>query len=156
MVALNPSDTLILTLDTGPVKIAMRPDIAPMHVARIRELANQGFYDGLTFHRVIQGFVAQGGCPKGTGVGGSGKKLKAEFSDAKHVRGSVAMARAGHPDSGDCQFYICLDAVPFLDGEYTVWGDVIEGMEWVDGLPKGEPPRVPGKILTMRTADQPV
>lgn len=153
MVARNPSDTLIMALETGQVTIAMRPDLAPMHVARIRELANDGFYDGLTFHRVIQGFVAQGGCPKGNGVGGSGKKLKAEFTDAKHVRGSVSMARAGHPDSGDCQFYICLDAVPYLDGQYTLWGEVIEGMEWVDGLPKGEPPRQPGKIVSMRTAD---
>lgn len=154
MVAINPSDTLILSLEAGQVTIAMRPDLAPQHVARIRELANEGFYDGLIFHRVIQGFVAQGGCPKGSGSGGSGKSLKAEFSDAKHLRGSVSMARAGHPDSADCQFYICLDAVPYLDGQYTVWGEVTDGMEWVDGLPKGEPPRQPGKILSMRTADQ--
>lgn len=150
MVASDPSDTLIMMLEGGQVTIRTRPDLAPGHVARIKELASQGFYDGLTFHRVIDGFVAQGGCPKGNGTGGTGQKLKAEFNDAKHVRGTLSMARAGHPDSGDCQFFICLDAVPYLDGQYTVWGEVTEGMDLVDALPRGEPPRSPGKILSLR------
>ena len=150
MVASDPSDTLIMMLEGGQVTIRTRPDLAPGHVARIKELASQGFYDGLTFHRVIDGFVAQGGCPKGSGSGGTGQKLKAEFNDAKHVRGTLSMARAGHPDSADCQFFICLDAVPYLDGQYTVWGEVTEGMDLVDALPRGEPPRSPGKILSLR------
>lgn len=140
-----------MTLDTGPVTIRLRPDLAPGHVARIAELADKGFYDGLSFHRVIDGFVAQGGCPKGNGTGGSGKNLKAEFNAEKHVRGTLSMARAGHPDSADSQFFICLDEVPYLDNQYTVWGEVVEGMENVDALPKGEPPRNPGKIVSMRT-----
>jgi len=150
VVASDPSDTLIMMLEGGQVTIRTRPDLAPGHVARIKELASQGFYDGLTFHRVIDGFVAQGGCPKGSGSGGTGQKLKAEFNDAKHVRGTLSMARAGHPDSADCQFFICLDAVPYLDGQYTVWGEVTEGMDLVDALPRGEPPRSPGKILSLR------
>lgn len=152
MVASPDSNTLIMTLDGGDVTIRLRPDLAPGHVARISELANSGFYDGLTFHRVIDGFVAQGGCPKGTGTGGSGKNLKAEFNKEPHVRGTLSMARAGHPDSADSQFFICLDAVPYLDNQYTVWGEVVSGMEHVDALPKGEPPRAPGKIVKMRTA----
>lgn len=152
MVERSSQDTLIMQLEGGEVIIALRPDLAPKHVARIRELADQGFYDGLSFHRVIDGFVAQGGCPKGTGTGGSGQKLEAEFSDAKHVRGVLSMARAGHPDSADSQFFICLDAVPYLDGQYTVWGEVASGMEHVDELPKGEPPRKPGKIVRLRSA----
>lgn len=152
MVERSAQDTLILQLENGDVTIALRPDLAPAHVARIRELADQGFYDGLTFHRVIEGFVAQGGCPKGSGTGGSGQKLKAEFSDAKHVRGVLSMARAGHPDSADSQFFICLDSAPYLDGDYTIWGEVVAGMEHVDALPKGEPPRKPGKIVRMRSA----
>lgn len=151
MASPDPHHTLIMTLDTGPVTIRLRPDLAPGHVARIAELADKGFYDGLTFHRVIDGFVAQGGCPKGTGTGGSGKNLKAEFNAEKHVRGTLSMARAGHPDSADSQFFICLDEVPYLDNQYTVWGQVVEGMENVDALPKGEPPRNPGKIVSMRT-----
>lgn len=151
--ATDPENTLIMDLPAGQVVIAMRADLAPGHVARIRDLANQGFYDGLTFHRVIEGFVAQGGCPLGSGTGGSGKKLRAEFNSGKHVRGALSMARAGNPDSADCQFFVCLDAVPYLDGQYTVWGEVVSGMEFVDALPKGEPPRQPGKIVRMRTAD---
>ncbi|GGH01247.1 peptidyl-prolyl cis-trans isomerase [Glycocaulis albus] len=142
------ADTLIFTLDTGgDVKIRFRPDLAPKHVARITELAQSGFYDGITFHRVIDGFVAQGGCPKGTGTGGSGQKIPAEFNSEPHVRGTMSMARTNDPDSADSQFFICLDAVPYLDNSYTVWGEVIEGMEYVDALPRGEPPRNPGKIV---------
>ncbi len=139
-------DTLVLTLDGGDVTIKLRPDLAPKHVARIGELVEEGFYDGLTFHRVIDGFVAQGGCPKGTGTGGTGRKIEAEFNTAPHVRGACSMARAMDPNSADCQFFICLDAVPYLDEQYTVWGEVTDGMEHVDALPKGEPPADPGKI----------
>jgi peptidylprolyl isomerase len=154
MVEKNSADTLKLELDTGPVTIRLRPDLAPGHVARISELANAGFYDGLSFHRVIPGFMAQGGCPNGTGMGGSGKKLKAEFNTQPHVRGICSMARAQDPNSGDSQFFIVFDDARFLDKQYTVWGEVVEGMENVDALPKGEPPRAPGKIVRMRTADQ--
>lgn len=139
-------ETLTLTLPGGDVVIKLRPDLAPQHVARITELAADGFYDGLTFHRVVDGFVAQGGCPKGTGTGGTGRKIPAEFNDAPHIRGAVSMARTNDPDSADCQFFICLDDVNFLDGQYTVWGEVIDGMEHVDALPRGEPPRQPGVI----------
>ena len=143
---------MILTLDTGPVTIEMLPEKAPNHVARIQELADDGFYDGLTAHRVIDGFMAQSGCPKGTGTGGSGKKLKAEFIDVSHQRGVCSMARAQDPNSGDCQFFICFDDASFLDGQYTVWGKVIDGMEHVDAAAKGEPPRNPTKIVSFRTA----
>ncbi len=143
-------DTLVLELDTGDVRIGLRPDLAPGHVARIKELAADGFYDGLTFHRVVDGFVAQGGCPKGTGTGGSGRHLPAEFSDAPHVRGVASMARASDPNSADSQFFICLDDARFLDGQYTVWGEVIAGMDAVDALPKGEPPAAPGRITKAR------
>ena len=138
---------LVFTLEGGDVTIRLRPDLAPRHVDRICELAESGFYDGLSFHRVIDGFVAQGGCPKGTGTGGTGKKIPAEFSKEKQVRGTMSMARTMDPDSADCQFFICLDAVPYLDEQYTVWGEVESGMEHVDALPKGEPPRKPGKII---------
>ena len=148
----DPHHTLIMSLEGGDVTIRMRPDLAPKHVARIAELADSGFYDGLTFHRVVDGFVAQGGCPDGTGMGGSGTNLKAEFNAGKHVRGALSMARASNPDSADSQFFICLDEVPYLDKQYTVWGEVTSGMELVDALPKGEPPRNPGKIVKMRTA----
>lgn len=143
-------DDKILTfeLSTGPVKIRLRPDLAPEHVARITELANAGYYDGLTFHRVIDGFMAQGGCPDGTGMGGSGQKLKAEFNAEPHVRGVCSMARSQDPDSADSQFFICLDDATFLDNQYTVWGEVIEGMDAVDALPKGEPPAKPGVITS--------
>ena len=146
-------DTLPFTLDTGDgeggdVVIKLRPDLAPGHVARITELANEGFYDGVVFHRVIPGFMAQGGDPSGTGMGGSDKPdLKAEFNDAPHVRGTCSMARATNPNSANSQFFICFDDAGFLDGQYTVWGEVESGMEHVDALPKGEPPREPGKIV---------
>ncbi|GAA4827867.1 peptidylprolyl isomerase [Sphingosinicella ginsenosidimutans] len=142
-------NTLVLSLDSGgDVVIRLRPDLAPGHVARIKELAQEGFYDGVTFHRVIDGFMAQGGDPTGTGAGGSDKPdLKAEFSREPHARGTASMARTSDPDSANSQFFICFDDCGFLDGQYTVWGNVIEGMEHVDALPKGEPPRAPGKIL---------
>ena len=142
-------NTLVLNLDSGgDVVIRLRPDLAPGHVARIRELTEQGFYDGVVFHRVIDGFMAQGGDPTGSGGGGSPlPNLKAEFSEAPHVRGTASMARAQSPDSANSQFFICFDDCRFLDGQYTVWGEVVEGMEHVDALPKGEPPRTPGKIV---------
>jgi peptidylprolyl isomerase len=138
---------LILNLSTGPVKIKLRPDLAPGHVERITTLANQGFYDGVVFHRVIPGFMAQGGDPTGTGRGGSQMpNLKAEFSQEPHVRGVCSMARTNMPDTANSQFFICFDDARFLDGQYTVWGQVVEGMENVDALPKGEPPANPGRI----------
>jgi peptidylprolyl isomerase len=149
----DPENTLILTLDTGPVTIRLRPDLAPDHVARIKELAREGFYDGVVFHRVIPGFMAQGGDPTGTGMGGSKKpNLKAEFSKEPHIRGVCSMARSSNPNSANSQFFICFDDATFLDGQYTVWGEVTEGMEAVDALPKGEPPRNPGQIVTARVA----
>lgn len=142
-------DTLTLTLDTGPVTIKLRPDLAPGHVARITELAGEGFYDNVVFHRVIAGFMAQGGDPTGTGTSGSSKPdLKAEFSRERHVRGVCSMARTSAPNSANSQFFICLDDASFLDSQYTVWGQVTDGMDAVDALPKGEPPRQPGKILS--------
>jgi peptidylprolyl isomerase len=146
----KPEDTLTLETTQGNVVIAMRPDLAPGHVARIKELVKQGFYDGIVFHRVIDGFMAQTGCPDGTGMGGSGKKLKAEFNKEPHVRGTVSMARAANPDSGDSQFFICFDDATFLDNQYTAWGNVIEGMENVDKIKKGEPVQNPDKIVTGR------
>jgi peptidylprolyl isomerase len=148
----KPEDILILDTTRGPVKIAMRPDLAPGHCARIKELARKGFYDGVVFHRVIDGFMAQTGDPTGSGMGGSGQKLKAEFSKEPHSRGAVSMARAQSPDSGDSQFFICFDDANFLDGKYTVWGRVIEGMENVDKITRGEPPAKPDKIVSMKVA----
>jgi len=146
-------ETLTLTLDTGDVVIKLRPDLAPGHVARITELAKEGFYDGVVFHRVIPGFMAQGGDPTGTGTSGSKKpNLKAEFSKEPHTRGAVSMARTSDPNSANSQFFIVFDDATFLDGQYTVWGKVIEGMENVDALPKGEPPREPGKIIKATVA----
>ena len=143
----DAAETLRLQLSTGPVVIRLRPDLAPNHVARIKALTGEGFYDGVVFHRVIPGFMAQGGDPTGTGRSGSDKpNLKAEFSPTPHVRGVVSMARTPHPDSANSQFFICFDDARFLDGQYTVWGEVIEGMENVDALPKGEPPANPGRI----------
>ncbi len=139
--------TLLLETTQGPVKIRLRPDLAPGHVARISELAKEGFYDGVPFHRVIEGFMAQTGDPTGTGRGGSGQKLKAEFNKGRHVRGTVSMARAQHPDLGDSQFFICFSDASFLDGQYTVWGEVIEGMENVDKIKRGEPVMNPDKIV---------
>jgi cyclophilin family peptidyl-prolyl cis-trans isomerase len=132
------SDYLVLDLKTGPVKIKLRPDLAPDHVARIKELANKGFYDGVAFHRVIPGFMAQTGDPTGTGSGGSDlPNLKAEFSGHKHSRGTVSAARTANPDSANSQFYICFDDAPWLDRQYSVWGEVVEGMDHVDQIKKG-------------------
>jgi peptidylprolyl isomerase len=143
-------DTLTFTLESGDdVVITLRPDLAPNHVARIKELAGEGFYDGVKFHRVIPGFMAQGGCPNGTGMGGSSKPdLKQEFNSEPHVRGTCSMARTQNPDSANSQFFICFGDAEFLDGQYTVWGQVKSGMEHVDALPVGEPPANPGKIKT--------
>jgi peptidylprolyl isomerase len=146
----DPENTLVLETTKGTVVIAMRPDLAPNHVARIKELAREGFYDGVPFHRVIDGFMAQTGDPTGTGTGGSGQKLKAEFSDAAHVRGTASMARAQNPDSADSQFFICFGDASWLDRQYTVWGQVTEGMENVDGIKRGEPVRDPDKIVSAR------
>ncbi|PTQ10718.1 peptidylprolyl isomerase [Sphingomonas oleivorans] len=149
----DPENTLILTVDSGDVVIRLRPDLAPNHVARIKELAREGFYDGVVFHRVIAGFMAQGGDPTGTGMGGSKKPdLKAEFSSEPHVRGVCSMARSSNPNSANSQFFICFDDATFLDRQYTVWGQVVSGMEHIDALPKGEPPRVPGKIISAKVA----
>jgi len=140
-------EKLVLTLEGGDVVINLRPDLAPGHVERIKELVGEGFYDGVKFHRVIPGFMAQGGCPQGTGMGGSSKPdLKAEFSAAPHVRGVCSMARTSAPNSANSQFFICFDDARFLDKQYTVWGEVESGMEHVDALPNGEPPAQPGAI----------
>jgi len=151
----NELNTLVLSLDSGgDVVIRLRPDLAPGHVERIKSLASEGFYDGVVFHRVIPGFMAQGGDPTGTGTGGSKQPdLKAEFSKEPHVRGTCSMARAQSPNSANSQFFICFDDARFLDNQYTVWGEVVEGMEHVDALPKGEPPRQPGKIVKASLRD---
>lgn len=131
-------ERLVIELKTGNVVIALKPEVAPNHVARITELAGKGFYDGIVFHRVIPGFMAQTGDPTGTGMGGSDlPDLKAEFSPEKHVRGTCSMARSANPNSANSQFFICFDAAPWLDRQYTVWGQVIEGMEHVDAIKKG-------------------
>ena len=149
----DPENTILLETSKGSVTIELRPDLAPGHVERIKELAREGFYDGIVFHRVIPGFMAQVGCPKGTGTGGSDKPdLKAEFNDEPHVRGACSMARTSAPHSANSQFFICFDDARFLDGQYTVWGKVTEGMDVVDQLAKGEPPRNPDKIVSMRVA----
>ena len=148
----EPENTLIIETTKGPVTVELRPDLAPNHVARIKELARQGFYDGAVFHRVIDGFMAQTGDPTGTGRGGSGQKLRAEFNAEPHTRGAVSMARAQSPDSGDSQFFICFDDATFLDRQYTVWGRVIDGMDNVDKLARGEPPSRPDKMLSVRVA----
>ncbi|MBQ7633050.1 MAG: peptidylprolyl isomerase [Alphaproteobacteria bacterium] len=136
----DAENALLLQTKYGDVIIEMLPDVAPNHVARIKELVRQGFYNGLKFHRVIEGFMAQAGCPRGDGTGGSGKKLKAEFNRTPHKRGTVSMARAMMPDSADSQFFICYADCPWLDGQYTVWGEVTSGMEYVDMLKKGGEP----------------
>ena len=148
----NPEDTLILETTKGDIVVEMRPDLAPNHVARIKELARQGFYDGVPFHRVIEGFMAQTGDPTGTGTGGSGRKLTAEFNTEPHTRGAVSMARAQSPDSADSQFFICFDDATFLDRKYTVWGRVLDGMETVDQINRGEPPANPDKIVSAKIA----
>jgi cyclophilin family peptidyl-prolyl cis-trans isomerase len=143
----------ILTLETtqGPVVIRLRPDLAPKHVERIKQLADEKFYDNVAFHRVIEGFMAQTGCPHGTGTGGSKyPNLKQEFNAEPHVRGTCSMARASSPDSANSQFFICFDDASFLDKQYTVWGEVISGMENVDKIKRGEPVRDPDRIVTAR------
>jgi cyclophilin family peptidyl-prolyl cis-trans isomerase len=144
----DPENTLVIETTKGRVVIAMRPDLAPKHVERIKQLAREGFYDGVVFHRVIDGFMAQTGCPKGTGTGGSSyPNLPAEFSAEPHVRGVCSMARAQAPNSANSQFFICFDDARFLDRQYTVWGKVIEGMDNVDKIKRGEPVRDPDKIV---------
>jgi peptidylprolyl isomerase len=155
--AADPENTLYLDTAYGRVVIAMRPDLAPNHVAQIKELTRKGFYNGVPFHRVIDGFMAQTGDPTGTGAGGSGHKLKAEFSNEKHVRGVVSMARTSDPDSADSQFFIMLGSAPSLDGKYTIWGKVESGMEYIDKIKKGDPARNgmvenPDKIIKMQVA----
>lgn len=150
-------NTLYLDLKDGRVVIQLRPDLAPGHVARIKELVREGYYDGVVFHRVIEGFMAQGGDPTGTGMGGSGKKLKAEFSKAKHVRGTCSMARAQDPNSADSQFFIMFESAPSLDGQYSIWGQVVEGMDFVDNIKKGSPfangtVKDPDKIVRLQVA----
>lgn len=156
--AADKDNLIYMELKTGRVVIETRPDLAPGHVARIKELVKQGFYDGVVFHRVIEGFMAQTGDPLGNGTGGSGKKLKAEFSKEPHVRGTVSMARAQDPNSGDSQFFICFADAKFLDNQYTVWGRVIEGMDNIDKVKKGDKNRngsisgEPDKIVKMQLA----
>ena len=149
----DPENTLILETSQGPVIIAMRPDLAPNHVAHIKKLVREGFYDGLKFHRVIDGFMAQTGCPHGTGTGGSHyPDLAAEFNSEPHTRGTVSMARASDPHSANSQFFICFDDARFLDNQYTVWGQVIEGMENIDRIKRGEPVQDPDQIISMKVA----
>lgn len=145
-------NTLYIDLEFGRVVIELMPDVAPNHVARIKELAREGYYDGIVFHRVVPDFVAQTGDPTGTGRGGSGKNIKAEFSNVPFERGVVGMARAANPNSADSQFFICFRAAPFLNGQYTVFGKVVEGMDHVDSIAPGEPPRYPDKMLKVRVA----
>jgi peptidylprolyl isomerase len=148
----DKDNSLILETSKGMVVVTMRPDLAPNHVARIKDLVREKFYDGVVFHRVIDGFMAQTGDPTGTGTGGSGKKLKAEFSREKHVRGTVSMARSQSPDSGDSQFFICFDEAPWLNGQYTVWGQVTQGMENIERIKRGEPVADPDRIVSARLA----
>jgi cyclophilin family peptidyl-prolyl cis-trans isomerase len=151
--ATAPEDTLVLETSKGDVTIALRADLAPKHVERIKTLARQGFYDGVAFHRVIEGFMAQTGCPHGTGTGGSDLgNLQAEFSSEPHVRGICSMARASSPNSANSQFFICFGDARFLDKQYTVWGKVTDGMEHVDKIKRGEPVRDPDRIVKARIA----
>ncbi|ALK09300.1 peptidylprolyl isomerase [Blastochloris viridis] len=149
----DPENTLILETTKGRVTIVLRPDLAPGHVERLKTLARRGFYDGIVFHRVIDGFMAQTGCPHGTGTGGSElPNLAAEFSNEKHVRGTCSMARSANPNSANSQFFICFADSPWLDRQYSVWGQVTEGMEVVDQIKRGEPVRDPDKIVSMKVA----
>ena len=150
-------NTLYLDVPAGRVVIEMRPDLAPAHVAQIKALARKGFYDGIVFHRVIDGFMAQTGCPHGTGTGGSGNKIKGEFSDEKHVRGVCSMARTMDPNSADSQFFIMFAPAPSLDRQYSVWGKVTSGMEYIDAIKKGDPRRNgsvtdPDRIISLKVA----
>ncbi|MEP3525413.1 MAG: peptidylprolyl isomerase [Hyphomicrobiales bacterium] len=146
-------NTLIMETTAGTVTITLRPDLAPNHVARIKELSREGFYDGVVFHRVIDGFMAQGGDPTGTGMGGSDKPdLRAEFTTEKHVRGTCSMARSQNPNSANSQFFICFGNAGFLDGQYTVWGEVSDGMDNVDKIKRGEPVQDPDKIISAKVA----
>lgn len=148
---LDPENTLIMETSKGRVVIQLRPDLAPGHVERLKLLAREKFYDGIVFHRVIDGFMAQVGCPQGRGTGGSKyPDLKAEFNAERHVRGVCSMARTNQPNTANSQFFIVFDDATFLDRQYTVWGQVVEGMENVDNLAKGEPPRSPDRIVSMR------
>jgi cyclophilin family peptidyl-prolyl cis-trans isomerase len=149
----DAENTILMETSKGSVTIELRPDLAPGHCDRIRELAREGFYDGIVFHRVIDGFMAQVGCPNGTGMGGSDKpNLQAEFNAEPHVRGICSMARTNQPHSANSQFFICFDDARFLDNQYTVWGQVTEGMDVIDALAKGEPPRAPDSIVSMKVA----
>jgi cyclophilin family peptidyl-prolyl cis-trans isomerase len=149
----DPENALIMQTTKGKVVIELRPDLAPKHVERIKQLAREGFYDGIVFHRVIDGFMAQTGCPHGTGTGGSKYgNLPAEFNSEPHVRGVCSMARAQNPNSANSQFFICFDDAGFLDKQYTVWGKVIEGMENVDQIKRGEPVQNPDKITSLKVA----
>lgn len=148
----DPENTLLLELKDGTVTIKLRPDKAPKHVKRIKQLVREGFYDGIVFHRVIDGFMAQTGDPTGTGTGGSGKNLKAEFNDLPHDRGVLSMARSMNVNSADSQFFICFAPAYFLDGQYTAWGQVTDGMEHVDKIARGEPPETPDTIVSLRIA----
>lgn len=150
---LDPENTLLLDLKDGQVKIKLMPDIAPKHVERIKALTREGFYDGIVFHRVIDGFMAQTGDPTGTGMGGSElPDLKAEFNDYNFGRGTIGAARSGSPDSANSQWFICFDDCSFLNNQYTVWGQVVEGMDHVDAITRGEPPKNPDKIIKMQVA----
>ncbi|MEM8634898.1 MAG: peptidylprolyl isomerase [Pseudomonadota bacterium] len=147
----DPENTLILETSKGKVTIELKPELAPNHVARIKELAREGFYDGIVFHRVIDGFMAQCGCPQGTGMGGSDKPdLAQEFSAEPHLRGTCSMARTNDPNSANSQFFICFEPSRFLDNQYTVWGQVTDGMDAVDQLKRGEPVRDPDSIVSMK------
>ncbi|MEO1207177.1 MAG: peptidylprolyl isomerase [Pseudomonadota bacterium] len=149
----DPENTLLMETTQGPVVIEMRPDLAPQHVERIKKLVREGFYDGIVFHRVIDGFMAQTGCPKGSGTGSSDyPNLQAEFSAEPHVRGVCSMARATPPNSANSQFFICFDDAAFLDKQYTVWGKVIDGMDNVDKIKRGEPVQNPDKMLSVKVA----
>lgn len=159
MMPRDPENTLIMELKTGSVTIALRPDLAPAHVARLKELTREGFYDGVIFHRVIPGFMAQTGDPTGTGMGGSKlPDLKAEFSAEPHKRGTCSMARAANPNSANSQFFICFEPAPWLDRQYSIWGEVVEGMEHIDAVKKGSMQNngaidgEPDKILKLRVA----
>lgn len=150
---LDPENTLLLDLKDGQVKIKLMPDIAPKHVERIKELTRDGFYDGIIWHRVIDGFMAQTGDPTGTGMGGSEKPdLEAEFNDYNFGRGTIGAARSQSPNSANSQWFICFDDCSFLNNQYTVWGQVVEGMEHVDAIERGEPPANPDKIVKMQIA----